>query len=174
MGSSTKRIKTYKTDFTGGKFIGKAYHETEKINGTFAWAWQQWFSGNLFEPIEKNIPRSELIEDGDAFCGLCRILPDGSCEYWIGMVAPGDVTVPDGYDSFPLPACSMITNWVLGKEPDVYFHCCLADMESMGYHWDAAPNGEKLMMERYVCPRFTQSDENGDLILDLVYFTEYK
>ena len=42
------------------------------------------------------------------------------------------------------------------------------------YVWTAIPSGERLMTERYVCPRFTDPDKDGNLILDLVYFTDYK
>lgn len=51
---------------------------------------------------------------------------------------------------------------------DIYFHCCLSAMEELGYRWEENVTGERLMAERYVCPRFTEADAEGNRILDLV------
>lgn len=169
----TELLKTYKTVIPACRFIGRSYGEEEKKNGTFGWLWNMWFAAGLFAPVEAAAAEAagERIEDGDAHCGMCVNAADGTYRYWIGMITPADTEVPEGYDSFPLPACDAVVNWVRGREPDVYFHCCLKEMEALGYHWDSNPSGERLMAERYVRPRFTEPDENGNLILDLVYFT---
>lgn len=172
--STTRLLKTYKVDIPAVKFVGRKYSEEEKKDGTFGRLWSEWFADGWFEPLEALIEDPGFIEDGDAYCGMSRIFDDGTWEYWIGMIVPESADVPTGYESFAIPACSAVTNWVYGKEPDVYFHCCLKDMEEQGYVWTAIPSGEHLMTERYVCPRFTDPDKDGNLILDLVYFTDYK
>ena len=174
MEHKTELIKTYRVRIPAVKFIGRCYHEEDKKDGIFGWLWGKWFAEGLFAPIEALQEAPDFVEDGDAYCGLSRILRDGSYEYWIGMLVPETAGVPDGYECLPIPACDAIVNWVYGKEPDVYFHCCLQEMEALGYHWDADTSGERLMMERYACPRFTKPDEKGNLILDLVYFTDYR
>ena len=166
-----KRIKTYRIVNPATKFVGKRYSETDSKNGTYGHLWDEWFSENKFEPLEKLVPDPSFIEGGDAYCGMCRVLSDGTNEYWIGMIVPAEAETPNGYDSFMIPACEATVNWIYGNEPDVYFCDCRAEMTEMGYKWKALSSGELLMAERYVCPRFTDPDENGKLILDQVYFT---
>ena len=179
METTAKLLKTYKAELTDCRFIGRSYGEESKKNDTFGWLRNEWFANDLFAPIEKAALSAvrnggTLIEDGDAYCGMCVIAADGTFQYWIEMIVPKEAEVPEGYGSFSLPACNAVVNWVYGKEPDVYFHSCIENMEAHGYHWDFSPSGERLMTERYVCPRFTEPDENGNLILDLVYFTNYR
>ena len=179
METTAKLLKTYKAELTDCRFIGRSYGEESKKNDTFGWLWDEWFAADLFAPIEKAALRAvrnggAMIEDGDAYCGMFIIAADGTCQYWIGMIVPTETEIQEGYDSFSLSACDAVVNWVCGKEPDVYFHSCIEKMEEYGYYWDASPSGERLMTERYVCPRFTEPDENGNLILDLVYFTNYR
>ena len=45
-------------------------------------------------------------------------------------------------------------------------------MKALGCEWNEVSNGERLMAERYVCPRFTEPDENGNIILDLMFLTK--
>lgn len=154
------------------KFIGRRYGEEDKKDDTFSWLWDEWFSKNLFAPLEAIGGYADLVEDNDAYFGMCRITADGAFQYWIGMVFPETAETPDGYDSFPIPACEAVVNWVCGKEPDIYFFDCLAEMKALGYEWQEVPSGERMMAERYVCPRFTEPYENGNIILDMVFFTK--
>jgi len=173
MNETTQCLKTYKIQMPRTKFIGRCYHEADKYNGTFGHIWLKWFEQGLFEPIEEIAPKAGFIDEDGSYYGLCRLIGEES-EYWIGMPAPEDAPVPEGYDSFILPACDGVVNLIYGKEPDIYTHCCLADMEKQGYSWDKTQDGMRIMTERYVRSRFNRPDEKGNIILDLVYYTNYR
>lgn len=171
MDLDAKRIKTYRTAYPTTKFVGKRYGEKDKKDGTYGHLWDEWFNENRFAPLESQIPDPSFVEDGDAYYGMCRILADGTDEYWIGMIMPENTEIPEGYNAFMIPACEAVVNWIYGKEPDVYFCDCRKEMADLGHEWKPLSSGDLLMAERYVCPRFTEPDENGKLILDQVYFT---
>jgi len=165
--------KTYVTAIPKCKFVGRCYGESDRSNGTFAEKWGEWFANGLFAPLEALADDTLPLEEKGACWGLCRCKKE-SDEYWTGMLLPENAAVPVGYESFPIPACDGIVNWVYGKEPDIYFHNCSEDMKKQGYLWEESPAGERLMGERYVCPRYTEPDETGNRVIDLVYFTNYR
>ena len=118
---SARLIKTYKTSTPDAKFIGRCYGDKDKKDDTFSWLWDEWFGKNLFAPLEPLAGDADFIEDGDSYFGLCRVTADGAFQYWIGMVVPQTAVTTDGCESFPIPACEAVVNWVYGKEPDIYF-----------------------------------------------------
>lgn len=173
MGVDAKLLKTYVVEFPAVQFVGKRYLDDEKKDDSFAWLWDIWFEKNQFEPIEALIKKPDFVEAADSYYGMHRIRKDGTYEYWIGMIVPLNAKVPRGYSSFSIPACKPVVSWIYGKEPDVYFVDCRDEMEARGFKWNPGPSGDRLMAERYACPRFTEPDQNGNIILDAVYFTDY-
>lgn len=167
---TAQRMKTYTGKCSASKFIGKHYREKDKRSGTYGWLWDEWFDKDMFAPIE-SLTDASIIEDSNSHLGMNRYLEDGGYEYWIGMIVPENAPVPEGYDSFLIPACDTVTNWIYGKEPVVYFYNCIREMKAQGLYWNPLATGDKLMAERYVLPRFSDPDEFGNIILDMVYFT---
>ncbi|MDO4565192.1 MAG: GyrI-like domain-containing protein [Clostridia bacterium] len=164
--------RVYSQSLPAMKFVGRCYTEVDKENGTFANKWGEWFSKGLFEPLAYP-GDSEPFEDCNAFYGLCRIKEGEEFNYWIGAFLPPDAPVPEGYDSLDFDAGEIAVCWVYGKEPDIYFHCCFDRLKEEGYEWTADKNGVRWMMERYTCPRYTQPDDEGNVILDMCFYTGF-
>lgn len=160
--------RVYRQSMPAMKLVGKCYYEDEKINGTFAHRWSEWFEKDWFAPLQM-AETTEPFEDSRAVIGLCRCKEGEPFAYWIGVFLPLDAPVPDGYDSVALDAGDIGVAWVYGKEPDIYTHCCLESLRDAGMEWTADANGVKWCFERYVCPRFTVPDEEGNVILDMCF-----
>lgn len=161
--------RVYRQKMPAVKLVGKCYREEEKENGTFAGKWGEWFEKDWFSPLKLE-GGDEAFEDCDAFIGLCRCKEGEPFEYWIGVFLPPDAPVPEGYDSVALDAGDIGVAWVYGKEPDVYFCCCLERLGAEGMEWAADAEGVKYCFERYVSPRFTSPDPQGNIILDMCFY----
>lgn len=160
--------RVYRQAMPEVKLVGKRYTEKDKANGTFAQKWCEWFDNDWFSPLRA--PGSaEPFEDCDAYIGLCRCKDGEPFQYWIGVFLPTDFPVPDGYESVTLQACDIGVAWIYGKEPDIYQYCSLERLHREGLEWTADKNGVKWCFERYVRPRFTQPDEQGNRVLDMCY-----
>lgn len=167
-------IRVYTQHLPEVKFVGKCYSEKDRINGTFAGKWEDWFRNNWFAPLKLDDDLADPFEDCDAFYGLCRCKKNEEFQYWIGVLMPTDAIVPQGYDSIILDEGEIAVCWVYGKEPDVYTVDSLESVEKSGYSWAADRNDTYFMFERYVCPRFTNPDEEGNIILDACYYIKSK
>lgn len=164
-----KRI--YRQSLPAVKLVGRQYTEADKVNNTFSCKWEEWFAGKLFEPLK--LPEgTEPFEDCDAFYGVCRCKQGEPFVYWIGVLMPLDAEVPEGYESVVLDAGDIAVCWVYGKEPDVYMYDSYSKLKEAGYEWKADKNGVLWCFERYVCPRFTDPDEEGNVILDMCYYVK--
>lgn len=161
--------RVYSQSMPAMKLVGRRYTEADRQNGTFGCKWSEWFENDLFSPL-KMPDTAEPFEDCDAYIGLCRMKEGEPFEYWIGVFLPPDFPVAEGYDSVLLDAGEIGVAWVCGKEPDIYFCCCLEKLKEAGLEWTADKNGVKWCFERYVRPRFLAPDENGDVILDMCYY----
>lgn len=164
--------KVYCQSLPAVKLVGRCYHDSEKENGTFSAKWAEWFANDLFTPLQ--LSGEEPFEDCDAYYGLSRCPAGEPYEYWIGVLMPLEAPVPAGYDSVTLAAGELAVCWVYGKEPDIYFHCCLSRLEQEGLTWAADSDGVRCCMERYVSPRFTEPDDKGNIILDICYYVNKK
>jgi hypothetical protein len=90
----------------------------------------------------------------------------GDFSYIVGMLMKNGVSVPDGYCYRNIEETDVAIGWIKGKDTaDV---CSSAHSQTVqalqekGYTCDRM----KWCMELYSCPRFTQPDDNGDIILD--------
>lgn len=164
-------IKTYKQNIKAMRFIGKRYDDHDRVNGTFGAKWKEWFENGWFGMMECQAGGrlKDVYEDGDAYIGLMRGGGNVPFEYWIGCFVPADTMVPEGFDCIDFPAGELGVCWVYGKENEVYFQevQCGKRLEQDGfqicYDW---------CLERYVCPRFTTPDDNGNIILDICFFIQ--
>lgn len=164
--------RVYRQELPELKLVGRCYGDADRVDGTFAQKWGEWFQENLFEPLKLPDRGEEPFEDCGAPIGLCRCREGEPFQYWIGMFVPPDAPVPEGYDSVSLDAGEIAVCWVYGREPEIYTHCCLSRLEEEGLAWTADKNGVKWCFERYSCPRFTSPDDGGNVILDMCFYVK--
>ena len=156
-------IKIYKESLPSLKLIGKKYSNEDRDQyGSFGSKWgDEWFANGLFEKIEnlKNID----VEPG-SYLGVMRS-NQGKFEYWIGMFFEEDVVTPAGFEEVKIPAGDIATCWVKGKEETgELYNChdaCVDLVKKSGYEI-----ANTWFFERYACPRFTEKDKDGNVVLD--------
>jgi hypothetical protein len=71
-----------------------------------------------------------------------------------------------GYSKTRIPETKVAAAWIKGKEQDSIMHAhALTEeaLEEWGYRYSPIC---RWSMELYFCPRFTEKDENGHVILD--------
>lgn len=142
------------------RFIGKRYTDAD---APFGRKWGEWFREDRFGTLEALGPAPE--HEG-AYIGLMRSA--GDFEYWIGMFFPVGTPAPEGYDFVDLPACTFATCWLYGREDtgelfgDAAQKLCFSQIAKEGWKVAETP----WVMERYNCPRYTDPDEHGKVILD--------
>ncbi len=166
-------IKAYRHKGGAVRFIGKQYHDCDRVNGTFGAKWGEWFENRWFDLIRKQFDENmtDMLEDGNAEIGLMRgnRTPGNPFEYWIGIFTPEGTAVPQGFDFIDFRHESIGVCWVRGQENDVYMHepeCC-DRLKEEGFQIDAP-----WCFERYVPSRFERPDENGNIVLDICFFVK--
>ena len=158
-------IKVYKERLPDVRFIGKRYTDDHRVNGDFGHLWSEWFEKGWFKELEK---LGELpMENG--YMGFMRCYPD--FEYWIGMFVPPNAEVPEGYAYFDLPEGDVGVCWIKGSEDDGSIYDmhdrCLEKLGENGMgEFKTSEDGRAYFFERYICPRFTEKDADGNVILD--------
>jgi AraC-like DNA-binding protein/predicted transcriptional regulator YdeE len=166
-------IKTYKQRIPATRFIGKKYGDEDRVNGLFSAKWDEWHQNGWFADIEKAPGfNTVFIEDADAYIGLMRSKNGEPFQYWIGMFTPPGTTVPEGFSYIDLPAKSLGVCWIYGPVPDIYGRDDLV-MEAFQKNGIAPvtdADGAFWFFERYACPRFTEPDAKGYVILDHCYY----
>lgn len=168
----TEVIRVYRQSMPAMKLVGRCYGDEDRVNGTFADKWGEWFQNDLFSPLLLPGDTAEPFEDCNAYIGLCRMKEGEPFQYWIGVFMPPDAAVPDGYMSVACDAGDIAVCWVYGKEPDIYMHDCTGSLAEQGFRWAEDGNGVRYCFERYVSPRFTEPDDMGNVILDMCFYIE--
>lgn len=148
------------------RFIGKRYTDADRKNGGFGHKWGEWFQNGWFAVLEK-LGEAKNIENG--YLGFMRCYPD--FEYWIGMFFPLNTPVPEGYGFVDLNEGDVGVCWIKGKENDgsIYdmHEKCLEKLKENGMEEYKTDNTNRcFFFERYNCPRFTEKDAQGNIILD--------
>lgn len=163
-------IRVYKEHLPRLRFIGKRYTNADRIGGSYGARWGEWFQKGWFETLEKS-GNDENIENG--YIGLMRCGCDfeNTFEYWIGAFLPADTTVPDGYDFIDLDESDIGVCWIKGQEDDGSIYgmhdACVAKLQQNEMGNFKNDNENRIcFFERYNCPRFTEKDEQGNVILD--------
>ena len=166
-------IKPYRQGMPAVRFIGKKYGDEDRVNGSFSAKWGDWFKNNLFAEIE-NAPgyKADFFEDADAYIRLMRYKNGEPFQYWIGMFTPEGTTVPEGYQHLDMPDSMLGVCWIHGPEPDIYGKddLVMEVFRANGITPVTDSEGAFWFFERYACPRFTEPDENGYVILDHCYY----
>jgi hypothetical protein len=166
-------IKVYKEHLPALRFIGKRYTDNDRVHGGYGHKWGEWFQNDWFSPLEKSGSAGN-IENG--YLGFMRCYPN--FEYWIGVFLPPKTTVPDGYDFIDIDEGDVGVCWIKGNHDDGSIYSmhekCIESLKENGMsNFRKAEDGRAYFFERYNCPRFTEKDENGNVILDYgIYLTD--
>ncbi len=157
--------QVYREKIPALRLIGKKYHDPDRGPlGGFGMKWVEWYEKAYYSTLEQLGP---IPESEGAHIGCMRMI-EGSLEYWTGMFFPEGTPVPDGYTYADIPAGEIGTCWVYGHARSgelygeyVHFQC-VRELEAAG--WEIAD--DYWYFERYVCPRFSEPDEYGKVIMD--------
>lgn len=139
------------------RFIGKKYSGPAD--------WGEWWANGWFDTLE-NMPGLLPINDG----GYSEAIhtANGTTEHWLGMFFSADVDTPAGFESVDMPAIDYAVCYLYGN-PDngeLFGHTaheqCLEALKEQGI---SHREGD-WCFQRCNCPRFTEPDELGNVVLD--------
>jgi len=143
-----------------GRLIGKRYSRADANFGTYGAKWGEFFQNGWFATLEASGGRNEFD-----YVGMIRSW-NNDFEYWIGMMFDPGAKVPDGFDYADIDEFEAAVFWIYGNEKsgELYSQCgaCMRIMKERGWQWDDSG----WHIERYNCPRFTEPDAQGNVILD--------
>ncbi|MDR0949119.1 MAG: GyrI-like domain-containing protein [Lachnospiraceae bacterium] len=142
------------------RFIGKQYDHYPNWGDAWANGW--------FEQIEAMGAQSP-INDG-SYC----VLYGKDNNHWIGEFMEAGTPVPEGLDFVDIPESQAVLFFIKGKQGDCFTTAYNTDVingliEQLGLPHPADDRKLKAF-ERDNCPRFTDPDEEGNLILDYIVF----
>jgi len=168
----SKIIKIYQENIPSLRFIGKKYSNNDRKNGNYSHLWKEWFESDNNIKISSNIINFNLEDYNEINIGLCRANNDGQFEYWIGMFAPVNTIIPNGFESIVFNNTKVMTFYIKGKEPDIYKQedRCLQILKQQGYSIKNI-NGYQITYERYIPSRFSE-DVDNDRIIDICLIIE--
>jgi hypothetical protein len=168
--------KVYKQSVPAMRFVGIKYGDQDRVNGGFGSQWGEWFANNRFALLEV-LSTEELkmeYEDAEAYIGLMRWKEGEPFEYWIGMFLPVGTVVPEGFASVDMPEANLGVCWLKGPEGELY--CkedkCAERVSEEGHEVVSDKIGAWWFFERYGCPRFTNKDDEGRVILDICHYVK--
>ena len=166
---SAKITKVTKEHLPSLRFIGKRYTNADRIGG-FGHKWGEWFENGWFASLEK---LGELKDIENGYIGFMRCNFSGienTFEYWIGMFLPENTEAPEGFAFIDLPESDVAVCWISGKENDGIYDMhgnCLSKFKEEGMgNFRSDYENRSCFFERYNCPRFTEQDAEGNIILD--------
>lgn len=166
----TQIVKVFLEEVPAMRFIGKRYCDYS--------GWGEWFANGWFDVVESSMGGTgqilSLWENGGAYVGLERRRDGKLLECWIGMFAPENTEVPEGFQHIDFPKSSLGTCWIYGPEKEVHGAVCGCRnaLQDAGIEISTDDEGAELSFENCLCPRFTTPDENGNIILDYCYFVK--
>ncbi|MCL2408476.1 MAG: GyrI-like domain-containing protein [Oscillospiraceae bacterium] len=166
-------VNTYRQSVGAMRFIGKKYTNNDRVDGHFGAKWDEWRDNNLFDLIEAQITGNltDTCEDGDAHIGLMREENGNfeNFEYWVGLFTPEQTPVPEGFEYVDFPKSELGVCWIYGKEEDVFMleGKCGEKLQKEGFEITG-----DWCFERYACPRFTEPDAKGNIIIDICFYVK--
>ena len=168
--------KVYAERLPAVRLIGKRYTNSDRNeDGSYSHHWEEFFTKGWFEKLER-LPVPEGVENG--YIGLMgRSETMNSFEYWIGIFAEPGAQAPEGFEFVDIPESIAGVCWIKGREDngeifgETVHNMCVNKLRDNGFvriredfkgpdkvwHW---------YFERYNCPRYTDMDEAGEVILD--------
>jgi hypothetical protein len=161
-------IKTYKETLPALRLIGKRYAHADFDNG-FGHKWGEFFEKGYFDELEK-LGMAKDIENG--YLGFMRCNNNQEdFEYWIGMFFAPGTEAPAGYEFLDLEGGDVGICWIKGSQDDGSIYGmhdkCEEEMKKNNVGEFLYDERKYLYhFERYNCPRFTEKDSDGNVILD--------
>lgn len=150
------------------RFIGKRYNDYPD--------WGDWWANNWFGVIEQIGPRAEINDS--SYCVLVGETEAG-LEFYLGEFFPEGTPVPEGFDYADLPEMTAGLIYVHGKVDEIYnfvvsenFPTFKPYFDRLGLDMPKPKTRRWLSFERDNCPRFTDEDEDGCVILDYALYTD--
>ena len=130
-------IKVFRDEIPALRFIGKKYPDFGH--------WGEWFGGGWFDLLENAMGGADAItkiwENGGGYVGL-EIRTADSFTYMIGMFAPADTQIPEGFEAIDFDGVSLGTCWIYGSENEVHNTSgCLGRIKESGYELWTDENG---------------------------------
>lgn len=164
-------VNVYKEHLPRLRFIGKRYTNADRSDGSFGAKWGEWFREGWFETLKDH---GEVMTIESDYLGLmlCNERDmENSYEYWIGMFFSPDTVVPERFDFIDLAESDVGICWIKGRKDDGSIYsmhdACMAKLHNSGMHHFKRDDEHRLcLFERYNCPRFTEKDKEGRVILD--------
>ena len=160
-------IRVFAEDIPNLRFIGKRYDGFGH--------WDEWWANDWFAQLEEAMGGTEkllaLWENGGGYVGVERRCEGEPFAYYIGMFAPEDTAVPEGFVHVDFRKLRLGTCWIYGKESEVHnTSACAQKLAEHGMTIWKDENGAQWSFENCLCPRYTTPDEHGNIILDYCTF----
>ena len=160
-------IKVFKENTPTLRLIGKKYDGFGH--------WDEWWQNGWFDLLEQAMGGTDKIlavwENGGGYIGVERRAEGEPFAYYIGMLAPENTQVPEGFISIDFKDLCLGTCWIYGKENEVHdTSACKQKLAENGMEIWQDEKGAVWSFENCLCPRYTTPDENGNIILDYCYF----
>jgi hypothetical protein len=155
--------------------IGKRYTGNDLSDGSYAHLWKEWFANGLFDELA-DLPVPDGIDNGYiGLMGCSKTMDD--FEYWIGAFFQPGSNVPPGYEYVDIPESIVGVCWIKGNRDsgelygDTAHNMCVNKMRDNGFvrmreDFKGEDKVWRWFFERYNNPRFTEEDEDGEVILD--------
>ncbi len=125
--------------------------------------WGQCFKEGVFDVLE-NISDYHLDNSYVGWMGDWQN-GDSKFTYLCGMLMKVNTPLPEGFIYREIAKCKVAISWIQGLEAEVYaqaLELSEKELEANGYQAKCFD----WCMELYNCPRFTQKNEDGEIILD--------
>ena len=157
--------------FGSYRVIGRAA-DTKLMSNDIAMLWGKFFADGSFHSLLDLCRNKEnLTELPDGVAGIMYNFGEGgSIRYLAGIIFSSSAEVPEGFDSFELPAGIIAESQITGEEYEVYsqgYELTAAAIESNGYIIDRE---NFYLCETYTDERFSNPKRDGETILTLDYY----
>lgn len=167
-------IKDYVQAIPQSRFIGYKYGDSDRVEGGFGYQWTEWHEKGRFQELELLLTEefNNSYEDHGTYVGLMRCKEGEPFEYWIGMFLPKEAAVPEGFDYVDMEAGTLGVCWIQGPAEELFCNEeeCGKWLLDKGHEIVPDKNGAWWFFERYGCPRFTEEDKDGNVILDICHY----
>ncbi|ACZ06971.1 DNA-binding transcriptional regulator SoxS [Sebaldella termitidis] len=153
------------------RLIGRAV-DTKLMSNDIAMLWGKFFADGSFHSLLDLCRNKEnLTELPDGVAGIMHNFGEGgSIRYLAGIIFSSAAEVPEGFDSFELPAGIIAESQITGEEYEIYsqgHELTVSAIESSGYIIDRE---NFYQCEAYTDERFSNPKKDGETILTLDYY----
>lgn len=161
-------------DFGPCKVIGKAI-KTKPMSNDMPRLWGQCSADGTFETLFAQ--KEYFPENTEPTC--IGFIPEFDMEtmtftYVVGIFVTKNAPVPEGFDSFDVPACHIAKSWIKGEEYEVFsnaFNLTQQALEEKGFQVDAEHYFE---CEVYTDERYSIPKNKGEKVITMDYYLPCK